>query len=235
MSQGFDWSSAGRYYDYMNFSEKDVEERYRTYLPWFEGCSRVADLGCGAGIFLGLMKEKGIDAVGVDLDPEQVRKCQEKGLKAEVGDAVSFASKFNGEFDGFFCSHVVEHMASEGVTQVVAACLRALKQDGRLVIVTPNPEALHVHLLEFWRDPTHVRMYSKEALSYIVASQGFQIERAEDSKALMTGRDFMINAFRPGKWWTKIAMRPIMSRLDRLLAPLGLGSGNELFVVAVKK
>src|SRR5262249_6552360 len=61
--------------DYARFAERfRGDEEYvrsgqRFYWPYFEGRSRVLDLGCGRGEFLELMKQNGVAVRGVDCDP----------------------------------------------------------------------------------------------------------------------------------------------------------------------
>jgi hypothetical protein len=42
-----------------------------------------------------------------------------------------------------------------------------------LLLATPNPESAIVQLHEFWRDPTHVRLYSRQLLEFLAADAGF--------------------------------------------------------------
>jgi hypothetical protein len=52
--------------------EPVIRRQSEAFAQLFAGRKRVVDLGCGRGIFLGLMKDKGIGAYGVDLDPRMV-------------------------------------------------------------------------------------------------------------------------------------------------------------------
>ena len=55
-------------------------EMQRQYLPHFQGCASVLDLGCGAGIFLEMLGDAGIAAMGVERSPliaEYARPCRE--------------------------------------------------------------------------------------------------------------------------------------------------------------
>ncbi len=46
-----------------------IADRQRGYLPLLEGRTRILDLGCGRGEFLELLREQGIEATGIELDP----------------------------------------------------------------------------------------------------------------------------------------------------------------------
>jgi O-antigen chain-terminating methyltransferase len=43
----------------------------------------VLDLGCSRGEFLGLLRESGVSARGVDVNHEMVEACRSRALRAE--------------------------------------------------------------------------------------------------------------------------------------------------------
>jgi hypothetical protein len=68
--------------------EPVIRRQSEAFADLFTGRKRVVDLGCGRGIFLGLMKDKGVGAYGVDLDPRMVEQCAERGLECIEADAL---------------------------------------------------------------------------------------------------------------------------------------------------
>ena len=50
---------------YIDVRTEVQQENQASYLPLFDGCSRVVDLGCGDGDFVELLQKKGIEALGV--------------------------------------------------------------------------------------------------------------------------------------------------------------------------
>lgn len=228
-----DWASADSYYEFMGFKDEMLLDRYRVYVDHFKTRSRVLDIGCGTGAFLQLLQQAGIEAKGIDADPGQVERCKNKGLSAEVADGMEFLLGHKGQFSGIFCAHVVEHLTGDQVAHLASASFDALEKGGVAVFVTPNPNALHVHLNEFWRDPTHVRMYSKEALAFLLAGAGFTIETSGDNKRFVGGIGSMWQAAQSGSVITRLLTR-FLVQLRSFRGPLGLDQGNELFVVARK-
>ena len=50
--------------------------------------ARVLDVGCGDGALMAVLRdESGIDARGIEIDPEMVEKCVARGLSVVQGDA----------------------------------------------------------------------------------------------------------------------------------------------------
>jgi len=57
--------------------------------------SRVLDVGCGDGTLIeALIKEKNIDARGIELEEDKVKECISKGLSVIEGDAETELSQF---------------------------------------------------------------------------------------------------------------------------------------------
>lgn len=72
---------------YWSHGAQTPEFRHRQALEWIAACpAPVADIGCGDGLFLSMIREKGIDAWGVDVSEVAVQACKAKGLDASVSD-----------------------------------------------------------------------------------------------------------------------------------------------------
>lgn len=168
----------GRFYEALyRTGEADPEWNRRVlgfYVPFFEGCRRVLDVGCGRGEFLELLQERGISGVGIDIDAEMVRICEEKGLEVVHADLSEYLATQEASFDGIFCSNVIEHMDAGGTIRLFRLAYQALQPGGVFLVATPNPESLIIHLYEFWRDPTHVRLYNLPLLKFLMEYAGFQ-------------------------------------------------------------
>lgn len=154
-------------------SEK-VAEGYRNYLGLFENAKRVLDLGCGRGEFLEMLHRAGIPCEGVEIDPDMVAVCREKGLNVEQGDLFDrLRREPNDSLDGVFCSHVVEHFSPEEILDLVRLAFHRLRGRGVLVIETLNPQCLSIFSGAFYADPTHKSPIHPEVLKYFVERTGF--------------------------------------------------------------
>ena len=104
----------------------------------------MADLGCGRGTFLELLRQRGATGLGVDLSDEAVGLSRAKGFAIEQQDAIDFLTSRENELDGVFASHIVEHLPIDRAVMLVPAAHVALKAGGYMIVVTPNPADLRV-------------------------------------------------------------------------------------------
>jgi 2-polyprenyl-3-methyl-5-hydroxy-6-metoxy-1,4-benzoquinol methylase len=156
-------------------SEHVVRKFHKRLVRFFQNSGPVLDIGCGRGIFLGLLAEAGIQGVGVDHSPESLEYCRTKGFDVLQEDARSFLCRHKRKFGGIFCSHVIEHMGYEDAMTFLRLCFNALLPGGSLVMLTPNPEDLSIMGDIFWLDPTHVRPYPRLLLASMLQTTGFQV------------------------------------------------------------
>src|SRR5256885_4882559 len=69
--------------------EPVIRRQSEAFVDLYRGRKRVLDLGSGRGIFLQLLRDRGIGGYGIDLDPRMVAQCREKGLQAHETDALT--------------------------------------------------------------------------------------------------------------------------------------------------
>jgi SAM-dependent methyltransferase len=153
--------------------EATIRERLRRYVRHFESGEPVLELGAGRGEFLELLREAGIPARGVDLDPRMVEHARSKQVSVERRDALeALEEAAPGSLGGVFAAQLVEHMEPAAVVRLVRLAARALAPGGRLVLETPNPETL-ITFATFYLDPTHVQPYSAELVRWLLEQEGF--------------------------------------------------------------
>ncbi len=167
-------------FPYLAFEERhrgssaDLKEQQRAYLPRFEGSRNVVDMGCGRGEFLELLREAGVEAYGVDLDPEMTALCRERGLRAETGDLIAhLAGLPDGSLGGIFAAQVVEHLDTPRLLRFIQLAHAKLAPGGRLVAETINPACLATFAGAFYLDLTHTRPIHPEALRFALEAAGF--------------------------------------------------------------
>ncbi len=152
----------------------DVRGRQDFYVDDFRGCAPVLDIGCGRGEFLQLMREAGIEARGIDIDPDMVAFCRGEGLDVEQHDAIAYLEGLaDGALGGIFCAHVLEHFPPQALLRLLGLAKAKLRPEGLFAAETPNPRTL-VALSTFVADLTHAQPLHPETLSYLTRQAGFR-------------------------------------------------------------
>jgi O-antigen chain-terminating methyltransferase len=169
-ADGFDY---GRFAERFRGTEDYVRGCAEFYLPFFAACENVLDIGCGRGEFLSLLRDKGIQARGIDLSPESVAQCRKNGLDAEAADLFPYLAGHLDEFDGIFCAQVVEHLEPRSLPEMIRLCAASLRRGGILAIETPNPESLAIFATHFYLDPTHTRPVPHPLMAFYLEEAGF--------------------------------------------------------------
>lgn len=161
-------------------SRDEIRARLAEYLPHFAGLQPVADLGCGRGEFLELLREAGTTGLGVDGNAEFVQQCRARGLDVLQGDLLDFLrARPDGGLGGLFAAQVAEHLPPRVLTALLQEAWRVLRPGGLLLLETVNPRSV-VGLLEVYhRDLTHEKPLHPETLSFLAAAAGFGEVRVE--------------------------------------------------------
>jgi SAM-dependent methyltransferase len=154
-------------------SEEEIRERQRIYLPLLKGHSPVLDIGCGRGELLELLRDAGVPASGIDLDSAMVRRCQEKGLDAVQGDAVTHLEEIKRcSLGAVSAAQLIEHLPYGNLLRFLRASRTALDGGGVLLLETVNPHAPQA-LKHFWIDPTHQHPLFGETVLALCRLTGF--------------------------------------------------------------
>jgi SAM-dependent methyltransferase len=181
----------GAFYDCMHDLDQVNEDWNRDvlefYVSYFAQCRRVLDVGCGQGQFIELLSVNGVESVGIDIDSRMIELCRGKGLDIVEADLFDYLGREKEQFDGIFSSNVIEHLSMEDALRFVQMSFDALSPGGVLLIATPNPGSLIVHLHEFWRDATHVRLYDRFLLEFLFTYTGFgDVQSGENPRTAWT-------------------------------------------------
>jgi 2-polyprenyl-3-methyl-5-hydroxy-6-metoxy-1,4-benzoquinol methylase len=142
------------------------------------------DVGCSAGSFLLAARERGWDVHGIDVSPDAVRHASTAlNLDARVAtlEDAPFAPR---SFDAITIFECIEHMLQPG--EALRAAWRLLKDDGVLLITTPNidgfvPRATYFLLgrtIGAWEHPTpphHLYQFSRRTLGLLLRQARFRI------------------------------------------------------------
>ena len=155
--------------------EPVIREQSEHFIELFRGKRKVLDLGCGRGIFLTLLKERGVGGYGIDLDPKMVAQARERGLEAFEQDALSHLESLPSKsIDGLYARHIAEHVLPGDLVQMLRSLRRALQPGAPVVFVTPNVANLSVGAHTFWMDPSHLRPIPPDLFKFYLEVEGFR-------------------------------------------------------------
>jgi ubiquinone/menaquinone biosynthesis C-methylase UbiE len=99
--------------------------------------ARVADLGCGSGVFSDLLQRTGFDCVGVDISPKLIALGKRNYPNVEFIEGDVERLPFPAaDFDGVLLSGLVHHFPDP--SKCAAEVFRVLRPGGRFVAFDPN-------------------------------------------------------------------------------------------------
>ena len=161
--------------DQFRGSPDEIRRRVEEYLPIFANASDVLDVGCGRGEFLELLRDRGVGARGIDINPAMVEVCRGKGLQAETGDALAYVRGLpDSSLGGLFAAQVVEHLEPRYLMRLLDAAFDKLRPGAPIVLETINPSCWFAFFESYIRDLTHVRPVHPDTLKYLLIATGFQ-------------------------------------------------------------
>lgn len=140
---------------------------------------KTLDFGCGSGFLVKVLRERGLEAQGIELEREEIRQAVADDIKDHI---ILYDGEFplpfaDNSFDTVFSTEVLEHIADyQTAVQEMARISKA-----QVIITVPDMSAIPVgffhgvvpwHLLE----ATHVNFFSQNSLEAVLAPYFAQIE-----------------------------------------------------------
>lgn len=157
----------------MRGSVDSIRERQRPYVELLRELGPVLDIGCGRGELVGLLREAGVEARGIDADADMAAYARGEGLDVEQADAVAYLEGLqDGTFGGMFMAQVVEHLPPAALVRTLELCARKLRPGGVLVAETINPLS-PLALRNYYADLTHAQPLVPETLELLARQAGF--------------------------------------------------------------
>lgn len=128
----------------------------------------ILDIGCGRGEWLEILKEKKMNALGVDINHAMVKDCLQQNLVAVNEDAIKYlqqqpANRFKA-ITGF---QIIEHLPFITLINLIDEAWRTLERGGVLIFETPNPVNVSVGSCSFYLDPTHKKPLPPSLMEFI--------------------------------------------------------------------
>jgi O-antigen chain-terminating methyltransferase len=161
-------------------SEDEIRHRLDRYLPALRAAAPVLDLGCGRGELLVMLREAGVEALGLEQDPALAQAARRRGLEVVEGDALEqLRRQPDDRWGAVTAIHLMEHLEPAAALAVLAEIRRVLRPGGLLLVECPNPRTLRVGAAEFWLDPTHRRPLLPETVQLFATASGLRVDRVE--------------------------------------------------------
>jgi glycosyltransferase involved in cell wall biosynthesis/2-polyprenyl-3-methyl-5-hydroxy-6-metoxy-1,4-benzoquinol methylase len=147
--------------------QKQVLNEIRSYVQ-LEKDVPVLDVGCGRGEFLSLLRNEGVNPIGVDANQILIQHLREKGYEAHASDIFDYLESIpNDTIKGITAFHVIEHFTHDQSMKFLALAYRKLAAGGFIYLETPNPLCSD-SLSRFYTDPTHQRPIQPFQLSFLL-------------------------------------------------------------------
>ena len=183
-------------------TEAEIAKNQSVYLPLFTKSKidskkfPVVDVGCGNGEFVQILHDKGIRAIGLDLNKTMIDNVKSKGLEGERGDALNYLRKQkNNSLMAVTGFHIVEHIPFVELMKLFTECYRVLAPGGFVIFETPNPENVIVGSCNFYNDPSHLHPLPPAFLELVMKTRGFsktEIKRLHPLKEKIESKDPLV-------------------------------------------
>lgn len=145
--------------------------------------NKLLDVGCGPGLLVLMLREIGVNAVGIDASEFALKTAPDE-VKPYLSMGNILDLPFSGkDFDVLVCREVLEHLT---VLQVARAISEMCRVSSRLIYVTTRYahecNSIFDVETEFEADPTHITCMNKTLLRTLFLLNGFKSRPDLESK-----------------------------------------------------
>ncbi len=143
------------------------------------GSGPLLDVGCGGGLFLGMMRERGFRVLGLDFSPSAAAIAWKRQQAPTVCAMLENPPFRAGAVGGITMFHVLEHLYNPRI--YLQEAHRLLEPGGRLVVQVPNAACWQFHLLgRAWNGvdvPRHLFDFRARDVEALLTGCGFEVLR----------------------------------------------------------
>lgn len=139
---------------------------------------RVLDVGCGKGHLVRALSELGVDAVGIDLNPNAADVAVVPRVRTMSATNLDFE---DGAFDAVVSFHAIEHIPP--IEEVLREISRVVKPTGKVLLVYPAepvrglyaiPTSVILHRSPFKARQVHIHKLNPALVAELAAAAGLR-------------------------------------------------------------
>ncbi|MFL9903363.1 class I SAM-dependent methyltransferase [Paraburkholderia fungorum] len=147
-----------------------------TCVPETDGLAhQIVDIGCGRGEWISYVRQKGRDAIGIDVNRVMVEACLAQGFNVRCTDALGYLRSLpTGSVAAVTGFHIIEHLPFDYLFALVQESYRVLVEGGSVLFETPNPENVLVGSHTFYHDFTHRNPVTPSAITFLLKYHQFE-------------------------------------------------------------
>jgi 2-polyprenyl-3-methyl-5-hydroxy-6-metoxy-1,4-benzoquinol methylase len=200
----------------------------RQLAKWIEAdkAAAILDYGCGPGSFLALLRDEfgyaNVEGLELNLHSAEVaRRCYGLELAPDIG------ALRRKSYDVIVLFETIEHLSDPDA--VVADCARLLGPFGVLFVTTPSVRNLPARLFPshcvHYTGPSHISLFTEQALERLLARHGLEIRRLETDASTEVFGGYLARPFYDLDFTSP---RDAGDLDDRLYRPTALGRALNL-------
>lgn len=148
---------------------------------------KILDVACGYGRNIKILKEKGYDVTGVDINENIISENRTKGLHCY---SLSDFREINEKYDVLIFSHIIEHFQPNELKEFLESYLLYLKDGGKIIIATPLLTDF------FYWDFDHIKPYHPVGIKMVFGDKKAQVQYYSKYKFELQDLWFRKSAYR---------------------------------------
>ena len=206
---------------------EEIKVNYSKYFPVDKNACCL-DIGIGNGEMLHLLQDSGyVNAEGADISPSTIKRCSDRGYRCSlVENTVDFLKKYPGKFSMISMFHVIEHISREEILPIITACYEALRDDGVLLLETPNMANIDGAFMRY-SDFSHVMGYTNLSLKQLLLLGKFT------SFEIFSPNVIFRKSFKQKIWKLANKLQNVIFRTERKVGGVQLPSPTGIWLSAV--
>ena len=169
----------------LNSTEREINRKMYEYTlnvvsKYSKQAHDVLDVGAGAGHFVEIVKEKGFNAKGIEINERMIERAAGKGMDIS-NETIATLKKNNAKYGLITFWAVLEHIPDP--VMLIGEIKDLLEEQGLIFIMVPNIDSI-ANRLYCMDSPTflgssHINFFNIDFLNELVCKQGYSLLNVE--------------------------------------------------------